>query len=271
MNFRYLTNDVRICCRQYFIPGAGDVAHVQRHRAMSLKAFKWNATAGIPLREIESYPPSKLGQPQRLSGWPDLYHLLVVLDKAGNGHQEGRVACSSRYIMPCSRCGKSILPSHFAAVCAKMESALATGRASLVCTLVGMQCLPQSQRSSAVSQSTTDPVQSTAVSSQPGVGVAQPGAAAPVVSQLVATVSQPVVETSPRELSMLSAEGVQVAFEAGSSSVSASSSSRQGEEESSQGASPSSILAAMEARLLEAQAKVAEFERRTLAALALLL
>ena len=133
VDFHPLTDDIRVCCRQYFIPSNADIARMRRHRSQTHRTFKWNASVGIPLGEIDSINPQWPGQPRRLSGWPDFRHLLVVLDKGCHD-----VTLGSRFASICERCGKQIQPSLFAKVRAEMENALCTGRAFVLCTQVGM-------------------------------------------------------------------------------------------------------------------------------------
>ena len=48
VGFHPLTDDIRVCCRQYFIPSNADIARMRRHRSQSHRTFKWNASVGIP-------------------------------------------------------------------------------------------------------------------------------------------------------------------------------------------------------------------------------
>ena len=124
VNFYPLTDDLRVCCRQYFIPGNADIARMRRHRSQTHRAFKWNATAGTPLGKIDSTFPQLPGQPRRLAGRPDFRHLLIVLDKGCHD-----VTLGSRFASICERCGKQIQPSLFAKDRAEIENALCTRRA----------------------------------------------------------------------------------------------------------------------------------------------
>ena len=84
LGFRSLEDDVRTCCRQYFIPSPGDFARMRRAPPqVAYSAWKWNASTGIPLGEVAA--PVIPGQPRKLAGWPDFHRLLVALDQGCAG------------------------------------------------------------------------------------------------------------------------------------------------------------------------------------------
>ena len=118
VGFRAFERDLRTLCRQYFIPGAADLARVKKSPRKA-PSMKWNATIGTPLGDVSS--TLFTGGPRYLVGWPAFSHLLATLDEA--------CGKSGRLYETCERCQKRKLAPYFTMVTLEMEHAQRTGTA----------------------------------------------------------------------------------------------------------------------------------------------